>query len=344
LEDAVCERADWHRGAKFGVTLTQNSLSEARAAAGMGTNQLTEGDIMIRNLKALGLALVAVLALGATMASSASATDFTTVDGAATTATLTGTSTNNVLKVTTPGTRNEVGKFECTTSSFTATAEENSSTITATPTYTGRIGVTPHGETCSSSFGVVTVDMNGCDYVLSGETANEHGGSTFAEVWLECEPGKEIDITGACRFKIPAQTPTEGGVLYTNQEDGDFWDILVDVEMTGITATPVHSFACTIAHATHGWVGDYTGTVTMKGYKDTGTHTHSDARVGVTVSTESDPPPLTDVVTLDGEEQATLTGTSHDNVFKVTTPVTRNEVGKFECTKSSLTATAEENS
>jgi hypothetical protein len=59
--------------------------------------------------------------------------------------------------------------------------------------YFGTEKVTPHAanEDCAN----ITVDMNGCDYDLTGNTTGKDTGSTDATVWVKCPVGKEITIT-----------------------------------------------------------------------------------------------------------------------------------------------------
>ncbi len=240
---------------------------------------------MIRNLKALGLALVAALALGATAASSASAVDVATVDGADK-ATVTGLSHDNVFTITKAG-GGTAAQFKCTTSSFTSTVEDGVAGATITADYKGIENETPHtNPKCTATVGQVTVDMNECDYDIGGNTSNAHGVDDYIPVWITCPKDKEIVITsGLCETTVPAQTPTEGGIRFTNENTNGTWDVLAHIKITGITTTAKHSFGCTLAGVpTHGQTGDYEGTVTLKGYEDTGTHTHNNNLLGITFS------------------------------------------------------------
>ncbi len=218
---------------------------------------------MIRNLKALGLALVAVFAIGAITASAALAVEdhFTATKASAL---LTGTSTDNIFKIT------GGPSFECTTSQFTATGVNNSTEVTVDPSYTGRIGVTPHGTQCTGTpIGNVTIDMNSCDYDLTGKTTGSDGGLTDATISVTCTTtGDHIVITGpiGCRIKVPAQTPTSGGVTYVNKTNHTGGSAIeVKATSTGITYT---SENC-VGVASEGNDSDYTGTVVVTGYEDT---------------------------------------------------------------------------
>jgi len=216
---------------------------------------------MTRKLKTLGLGLLAAFALSAVSASAASADEITS-DTQTEVTHLTGVSHDNVFEIP-----SEKQRFECTTSKFSGTfSGAATDEVTVHPTYNGTIGVTPHTTHCDSSSGTVVVDTNGCDYKLTGETNVEHNGKE-AEVHIECDqPGEEIEITGSsgCTVDVPAQTPTQGGVRYTN--DGNA--IIVDATATGIEWT-AHGFICAFGGiATEGHDAIYTGSVTVQGYED----------------------------------------------------------------------------
>jgi hypothetical protein len=222
-----------------------------------------KGDIMIRNLKALGLAL-AVLAMSAMTPPIASATDFFT--STKSTAWLTGTSHDNVFSL--GGT-----KFECTTTKFAATISNGSSEATTLPSYTGRINETPHGTACDATLGTLTWDVNGCHYKLTGNTTGSDGG-TDATTWIECPTGKSIQTTSSAGpvISIPSQTPTEGGVTYTNLPNHPGGSaVKVTMTVTGITSTCAPSFTCGLAGIpTHANSLKWTGTMTLTGYEDLG--------------------------------------------------------------------------
>jgi hypothetical protein len=226
---------------------------------------------MIRNLKALGLALGAVFALGAAMASSASAVDTFTTAGKVP-AIVTGEPHEkepiHIFEIT----GEKVFKVECQKSKFHGTITNGASKVTIYPTYTGSVEK-PSGTQCDSTLGVVTVDMNGCTYDLTGETTGVHKGveGKDATVWISCPPEKEIKITGllGCTVSIHPQTPTEGGVVYTNEVEPVTLtkDIKIHATVTGITFSSTN--ACTLGKIpTEGNNADYKGTVTAKCYKD----------------------------------------------------------------------------
>jgi len=216
---------------------------------------------MIRNLKALGLVLGAVFAFSAMAASSASAIDTFTVAGGGSVG-VSGVSHNNVFKITGPE-----AKVECTTSTFSGTVTSGAKEATITPTYIGKIGETPnHGVPCTSVPGSSTIDMNGCDYDLTGSTTGSDISQSDATVWITCNGSpNEIFITNSTglTLKIPGQTPTSGGVTYVNNADGT---MTVNATSTGITYTCESAFLCGLAGiATEGNTADYNGSVTVAG-------------------------------------------------------------------------------
>jgi len=161
---------------------------------------------MIRNLKALGLALAAVFALSAAAASVASAQQGTlTSDGPVTlTGTETGASANRVTMfgafAECPGSTGTGHKY---TVESETTAEEKAKLThhvlipSGATTYT----LTPHlkqaNENCVLSLGwKATTDFNGCDYVTHiGQTTGGVAGTYGGTVDIVCPPGKEIDWT-----------------------------------------------------------------------------------------------------------------------------------------------------
>jgi hypothetical protein len=217
----------------------------------------------------LGLALVAVFAMGAMAASAASATDTFTSPKA--TSVITAEGTNNRFEITSSGTF-----VECTLATFKGTVTGTAAKeVTVYPTYKGVPGKTPHTGKCKTNLGDTAepgVHMNGCAYVLTGNTTKEDPvGKKDAVVWIQCPPKQEITITGpgGCTIHVPEQTPTEGGVTYTNELDATAkkWDVLVHATVTGITYTT--NFNCQLVGiAKEGNDSDYTGTVTVKSFED----------------------------------------------------------------------------
>ena len=227
--------------------------------------------IMIRNLKALGLALVAVLAMSAVAASGASA-HFEFTSGATTTNTwLTGEATTaQKLAIGT-------ATIECSTATFSHTV------LTAT---TSEVTIDASYSNCKQSTREVHVRMNGCDYLLTGEKT-ENGG--HGKVHIKCPAGVHIEFeittcnaTEACIVTMAEQTATEG-VTYVNNPGGN--DITVVATATvGVTCEApgkINEGGGTLCAAIRSVkTGKYTGTTTLKAFNDT---EPEGAQVGLTV-------------------------------------------------------------
>jgi hypothetical protein len=224
---------------------------------------------MTAKLKALGLSLLALAAISAVSASSALAvTDVVTVGKSP--ALLTGVSHNNVFKRDVSGSF----KFECTTSKFAATVTNGTSTITADVEYEGTLNQTPHEKHCNAApAGTMTINMNGCGYILDGETTGKDvNGKTDGTVWIECPESSSIIITSslAIVLTVPPQTPTKGGVTFTNVPSHTGSSALkVSMTATGITTICAEAFGCGLAGIpTHSNDYEYIGDVTMTAYED----------------------------------------------------------------------------
>jgi hypothetical protein len=190
---------------------------------------------MIRNLKALGLALMAAFALSAMTASGASAQNqgWLTTDG--TDVTLTGTETGGAgaNAWTMFG-----GTMECPGSVYTGhkvlTVKETeegkkhervpnkSTTFTTTPHYKQTNDKGEPNCVVAGTGLTVTIDMNGCDYVIHIGTKIMAGEYNFT-LDIVCPTGKEIattmfhsinpkhEGTPYCTMHIPPQNGLAGG-------------------------------------------------------------------------------------------------------------------------------------
>jgi hypothetical protein len=233
-----------------------------------GQNEQEGSKEMIRNLKALGLSLVALFAMGALGASTASAIDVLTVGSSP--ALLTGVGHDHVFHMYPNG-----SKFECTTSRFAATVTNGASQATADVIYEGTLNKTPDEVHCNSTLGTITVDTAGCGYILNGDTTGElvAGGGKDATVWIECEGTNKIKITSSAGpvISIGSQTPTKGGVTFANvtHEGGTTHAVKVTATVTGVTYTCAPTFTCTLGGVSHhGNNSTYNGTVTMTAFED----------------------------------------------------------------------------
>lgn len=219
---------------------------------------------MIRKLKILAPVLVAVLAMNALVASTAPAADvFTTSQE---NAWLTGNVNGTFKHIFLPN----GPTVECTTAQTVGKFDKATGTVTVTTKYTGKIGVTPHGTSCTVKGGTeATISTNDCEYVLTGSTTGSDNG-TDAIVWIQCPAGKEIELalTGGCTIKIPSQTSTSGGVTYTNLSSHSGGSaISITTTMTGITYS-APGFACSLGGLpSHGNGASLTGASTLTGYE-----------------------------------------------------------------------------
>ncbi len=236
---------------------------------------------MIRSLKTLGLALVAVLALSAMVASAASAAPKLTPVPEEYPVTLKGEQmTTNTLAL--EGGR----KVECTGATFAGTiaskAEAEESKLTVEPAYSGCTA------TILGNKDLATITLNGCDYLLTssetttGTIAAEGWEVTGKEVHLQCPAGASIEIhvftteandlsnTPLCTYKIGAQTPT-GDLDYKLTEknaEGNGTKGGINETVTGVTTTRASGTATNCGAASQS--GSLTGEVTVEGFNKAG--------------------------------------------------------------------------
>ena len=241
----------------------------APARIGRTTGRRTkEGFKMIRNLKILGLALVAMLAFGAMVASAASASFHA--------------EQKEVQLTVTPGSL-QTQKFQYVSGGITV--ECNSLTVESTfvgtehdegpPTaWTGTdITAIPHYGNCEPILGnAVTVDTNSCYY-----TFTLAAGSTSGTAHIKCNTANDgftITIGSLCTIKVGPQEV--GPISYSNVGSGTTREVTIHPTVTGIQGSRTGSILCGAASSTS---GTYKGDLTVTGEKP-GTETH----VGVWVS------------------------------------------------------------
>jgi hypothetical protein len=197
---------------------------------------------MTRNLKVLGLALVAVLALAATMASSASATNKYFHSNADSTS-LTGEQTNvHVFKTT-------AGELTCEKAHFKGSqVGKTSQEVTINTIEYINCHIIIFGSTVA-----MTVKTNECDYRFTAQKTN--GVNIEAEtVHLICPAGKKIQISGAgCTVEVGEQTLSK--VSYSNV--GEMVDVNADV------ANIVYNHSGFTCGTGSGNNGTYKGNVTV---------------------------------------------------------------------------------
>ena len=194
---------------------------------------------MNRKIKALGLALVAALALTAVMASTASANFTSTVAHT----TLSGSATESSMRLTAGA---GVGAINCTTTFHGTVAGASVPTWTVKPTY---------GPTCTDSLGrTVHVTTNTLEY---------HFLSTASKGSLTVTGDIEYTVTsgsGHCTITTKGHQ-TFNGISYTKSGN----DLLITFNTNNITVEMHGGFFACGTSATHSATGTLTGSVLMKG-------------------------------------------------------------------------------
>jgi hypothetical protein len=200
---------------------------------------------MIRNIKALSLALVAVFALSAVVAGSASAAFRSE---AASTQVTRSANNASVFQYQSSGIKVECKLVEGT-GSFTGTT---STEFVTAPEYSG----------CSTVLGPADVKFNGCTYRFTSAV-----GSTAITVHIECPAGKQIEVTvtdgsetSICTLDIRSQTP--GGIITgSNVGSGTTRETKIASASTGIVAERTGSSLCgPLTSSTGTYSGEITGT------------------------------------------------------------------------------------
>jgi hypothetical protein len=244
---------------------------------------------MTRNLKALGLALVAMLALGAVAAAGASAQQGVLTSDNPVTLDISqnegeGAGPNALTafggKVEAPGTTYTGHKLNEPTK-FLESGEE---TATITPHY--------KQEACVHTFiGVkrpCTITTNGCDFVFHiGETTEEKSGTYGVTADVDCPgtggfidlhvykggtiPGEHNDIPNKlfCTITVPEQANLPGPHLTNDVVNGD---INIKGTFTGITVTKHGGAGCGGEETIHN--GQFHIDATIKGTNEAGGNTN----------------------------------------------------------------------
>jgi hypothetical protein len=245
---------------------------------------------MTRNLKALGLALVAVFAMSAIAASAAQAEGAPSLTPASYPAWLTTTAEGNQVYTTDTG-----QKVECTTVTGQATIEKagvGDTSVTSTDIkYSG----------CNALIGTstlpATVDMTGCDFKFSGGKTDPADSThyTNAAVAIECPvgvTGPDVTIfssaanhtagTALCHITV-WNSVTAGSVTYTNVAGATN---TVTLKSVGIQNPVTRSGSLLCGNPA---TATYVGATIVKAFKDEGfqadgTTPKEGAQVGLTVS------------------------------------------------------------
>lgn len=198
---------------------------------------------MARNLKVLGLSLLAVFAMGAVGASAASANpqfhlemEDTTLTGAQITA--------NVLTTDLGEMKCETVKYDGTQGPFTST------TLTLTPTF----------EKCKIGGVNTTVTMNGCGYLFHLGANEENFEATMD---IECPAGEKLVVhTPECSITINPQAGL-AKTTFTNEGAAATRAIVADLNVAQIDYVE-HGAACVNETVTTG-NGTLAGQATITG-------------------------------------------------------------------------------
>jgi hypothetical protein len=218
---------------------------------------------MIRNLKALGLALVAVFAMSAFVASAASAAQGTLTtfpEGSTAIATAEQIGEHEITLTDHPVGGGFFG-FKCKKATFTGTAGVK----------TGAVSVHAHPvySECSFFGQPIAVTTTGCDYVLKVGESTPGGWHVITDV--VCSAGSVLRfVSGTCEFTIGAQTGLTTSEVTNSGGSGTAMDLLLHTNITGIKYTVVKdSIGCPLSGLGSFSKGDYAGTTTVKAHDST---------------------------------------------------------------------------
>jgi hypothetical protein len=163
---------------------------------------------MIRNLKALGIAVVAVLVLSAAVGSAASAQQGTLTSTGPVTLTGVNSGAASENRFTAFGTYTECPNAKYTGhKSLTVFQTEAGKKHELIPVPATQITVAPHYGVCTTPVPLVgpfpaTIDMNSCDYTFDlKETTGGVAGTYGVTATVHCLPGKDIEITDFTKGK-----------------------------------------------------------------------------------------------------------------------------------------------
>jgi hypothetical protein len=219
---------------------------------------------MIRNLKALGIALAAIFAMSAATASEAAAqASILTTDGPVTLEGVNHTAVEGTNALTSSFLPFMfTARYECPNAKYTGHKYNETPHFKLIPNETSTFTVTPHYGLCKVSIGnlPVTVDMNGCDYVFHLEGTTPGVDTYTVKATIEsCQTGKHITVTiwktAAEHSTFPPPTPfctvtiTENaaGYLGLHAIDTTEGDVEIKGTVTGIVAhkvSPTSSSLC----------------------------------------------------------------------------------------------------
>ena len=216
---------------------------------------------MIRNLKVLGLALVAMLAMTAVAASAASADDLTSETSPVT---LTGKQTGAGDVFTTTA-----GTVKCKEVNYTATSVATpTTTVNAVPNYPEKTATME--QNCTGFGFPATVATNGCTYRFT------IGGATTGGLDIICPVGQEITVTAVgagttkCIVHVGSQN-LAAGMTYSNTGAGTTREVNIAANLVGTLAYK-HTAGTGVGACTTGsGSGSYSGAGIVTG-ENGGTH------------------------------------------------------------------------
>jgi hypothetical protein len=228
---------------------------------------------MTRNLKALGLALVAAFAMSAVAASAAQAeaAHFTATSP---TGAVTFHATNHPTETSEQEFNVDGGETRCSTFTATGTAEatdpEHPETITESSialhdvTYKGMYFA---GSEACEAFGLESeTAFNGCEYDFHAGTI-VNPGTSEGTVDIVCPSGQQVEIViagGLCTLDFPAQTGINGITYHTVQTEGHPEEITVEAHANNITYR--ETGLCGNGELKHNM--EYHGKATVKAFED----------------------------------------------------------------------------
>ncbi|HEX2393161.1 MAG TPA: hypothetical protein VHI77_09610 [Solirubrobacterales bacterium] len=223
-------------------------------------------------LKALGLALTAMFALGALLAQSAQAVEHTFNLEAERTV-LTGGFDPGFKDKTKIGNVTLV----CNSAKFEGTAVgKTNDEITLTPTYGSTVA--PSGCSAEGTGTEFIKHTNHCAYKLDSDTVLTPGTTEeHAPLEIECSGEAENEITLTLpsigvTIHTPAQKPADG-VVYTNIGTGSTREITVHMTLKNLRGkcTGVNCFLIGLTNGGEFTTAECTGTETIAGFEDKGT-------------------------------------------------------------------------
>jgi hypothetical protein len=207
---------------------------------------------MTRNIKILGVAFAAMLAMTAVMASGAQAAS--SLDVGANPAILTAEQTE-VLKLVLTASNTQV---KCPKASLEGTTQASNVTeATLTPNF-----FEAEAENCTLGGTNVKVTRNNCNYTITSTAT-----ALTAEVDVVCggtSTGILID-NGGCQITIPAQGPLSH-VVFSNVAGSSPTHVLANVTVQGITYQGNAGCPANLQGLRHD--GDITGKTTIKAFND----------------------------------------------------------------------------